>query len=164
MSSRIRLGALEDCSPLVSVLTFTWAISAPEFPRESFFKVRTSQQSAVFHLSASHEKDKNSTLLFKSGFQLCGHSGCGLNSQHRKGKGKYEKRSEFYPSIVNFKARRPVSGISVHGEARYSSIVQEEGCPRLPSVVVIVSVEQETLKRRKGLPGWQVTVYHEEKS
>lgn len=120
MSSRIRLGALEDCSPLVSVLTFTWAISAPEFPRESFFKVRTSQQSAVFHLSASHEKDKNSTLLFKSGFQLCGHSGCGLNSQHRKGKGKYEKRSEFYPSI----ARRPVSGISVHGEAQYSSIVQ----------------------------------------
>lgn len=81
-----------------------------------------------------------------------------------KGNGKYEKQTEFFPNIMNFKARRPVSGISVHGGSQYGSIVQEEGYPGLPSVAVIVAMEQETLKRRKGLPGLQVTVYREEKS
>lgn len=75
-----------------------------------------------------------------------------------------KSRPNFFPNIVNFKARRPVSGISVHGGSQYGSIVQEEGYPGLPSVAVIVAMEQETLKRRKGLPGLQVTVYREEKS
>lgn len=117
-------------------------------------------------LSFTHQlvirKTKTPLFCSRAGFRCMGT--VGVDSIPSTERGKYEKQTEFYPNIVNFKVRRPVSGISVHGGSQYGSIVQEEGCPRLPSIAVIVAMEQETLKRRKGLPGLQVTVYYEEKS
>lgn len=109
-------------------------------------------------------KTKAPLFCSRAGFRCMGTVGVDSVPSTEKENGKYEKQTEFFPNVVNFKARRPVSGISVHGGSQYGSIVQEEGYPGLPSVAVIVAMEQETLERRKGLPGLQVTVYREEKS